>query len=51
MEDGGEIHLKNVLGSISDEEHWHEAYGPFESPVDLSKAAYIRWGTAEIPLD
>lgn len=50
MEDGSEVRLSNSVGSWNEEECWHEAYGPFEAPVDLDAAAYIRWGTTVIPL-
>lgn len=51
MEDGSRVQLANTMGRLHDEERWHETYGPFESPVDLSKAAYILWGTVQIPLN
>ena len=50
MKDGGEIQLANSMGSWDPGECWSETFGPFESPVNLDKAAYIRWGTARIPL-
>jgi len=51
MEDGGEVRLSNSVGSWSEEECWQETYGPFETPIDLDTATYIRWGTTLIPLD
>jgi len=51
MANGGEVRLSNSVGSWNEEACWHEAYGPFEAPVDLDAAAYIRWGTAVIPLN
>lgn len=49
MEDGSEVFLKDTVGSCG--ENWNEEYGPFEAPIDLSKAVAVRWGTAEIPLN
>lgn len=49
MEDGSEMFLENTVGSCG--ENWNEEYGPFEAPIDLSKAVAVRWGTAEIPLN
>lgn len=49
MEDGSEVSLKDTVGSCG--ENWNEEYGPFEAPIDLSKAVAVRWGTAEIPLN
>lgn len=49
MEDGSEIFLENTVGSCG--ENWNEEYGPFETPIDLSKAVAVRWGAAEIPLN
>lgn len=49
MEDGSEVALKDTVGSCG--ENWNEEYGPFEAPIDLSKAVAVRWGTAEIPLN
>lgn len=51
MEDGSEVHLDSTIGGWNPDEKWAETYAPFESPVDLSKAVSIRWGTAEIPLN
>lgn len=51
MADGKEIYLDNTVGSGRDDECWYESYGPFEAPIDLDKAAAVRWGTAEISLN
>lgn len=48
MEDGSEVFLEGTVGSCG--ENWNEEYGPFETPIDLSKAAAVRWGTALISL-
>ena len=48
MEDGSEVALVNTVGSSG--ENWNEEYGPFETPIDLSKALAVRWGDAEIPV-
>ncbi len=48
MKDGSEVALENTVGTCG--ENWNEEYGPFEAPIDLEKAAAVRWGTAEIPL-
>ncbi len=48
MEDGSEVALVNTVGSSG--ENWNEEYGPFETPIDLSKAVAVRWGDAEIPV-
>lgn len=50
MEDGREVSLSGNMGSWDEEAHWSESYGPFETPIDLSRAVAVRWGTAEIPL-
>lgn len=50
MDDGSEIQLSGSMGSFNDEECWNEEYGPFETPIDLSKAVAVRWGDAEIPV-
>lgn len=51
MKDGSEIQLDNSMTNWNPDEQWTETYGPFEAPVNLDKAAYIRWGTAQIPLN
>lgn len=48
MEDGSEVFLKDTVGSCG--ENWNEEYGPFEAPIDLSKAVAVRWGTALLSL-
>lgn len=50
MADGKEIYLDNTIGSGRDDECWYESYGPFEAPIDLSKAVCVRWNGAEIPI-
>lgn len=49
MEDGSQVFLENTVGSGGD--NWNEEYGPFETPIDLSRVAYIQWGDARIPLE
>jgi len=44
MEDGNEIQLANSMGSVSWDDGWEESYGPFEAPIDLDRAAAVRWG-------
>ncbi len=51
MEDGREIYLDNTEGSGRDDECWYESYGPFEAPIDLDKAACVRWNGVEIPIN
>ena len=48
MEDGSEVFLSGSVGSCG--ENWNEEYGPFETPIDLSKAVAVRWGTALLSL-
>lgn len=48
MEDGSEVSLEGSVGSCG--ENWNEEYGPFETPIDLSKAVAVRWGTALLSL-
>ncbi len=50
MADGKEIYLDNTIGSGRDDECWYESYGPFEAPIDLSKAVCVRWNGVEVPL-
>ena len=50
MEDGREVSLSGNMGSWDEEAHWNESYGPFETPIDLSRAVAVRGGTADIPL-
>lgn len=50
MADGKEIYLDNTIGSGRDDECWYESYGPFEAPIDLSKAVCVCWNGAEIPI-
>lgn len=50
MKDGSEIMLESDMGSFQEEECWAETYGPFQTPIDLSEAEFIRWGDAKIPL-
>lgn len=50
MADGREIYLDSTMGSGRDDECWYESYGPFEAPIDLSKAVCVRWNGTEIPI-
>ena len=50
MADGKEIYLDNTVGSGRDDECWYESYGPFEAPIDLSKAVCVRWNGVEVPI-
>lgn len=49
MKDGSEVSLANSVGSAG--EDWSEAYGPFDTPVNIEQAAAVRWGDAIIPLE
>ena len=40
----------NTVGSGRDDECWYESYGPFEAPIDLSKAVCVRWNGVEVPI-
>ncbi len=49
MADGSRVSLWNTVGSCG--ENWNEEYGPFEAPIDLSKAVAVHWGDAVISLE